>query len=304
MPNRQTEAARHHAAELDVLPLENALTLLADAQAEAARTVAQAVPALARAAEVVAETLRAGGKLIYAAAGSSGLMALADALELPGTFGIPKERVLVLLAGGTAALTGLLGGPEDDEAQGHLDVADAGVSAGDCLIALSASGSTPYALGALRQAVESGARTVAFANNADAPMLQEAEIGVLLATPPEVLAGSTRMGAGTAQKIALNMLSTAAAIRLGHVHGPFMVNLRADNAKLQSRAARMVAEIAGVAETEASMLLDQAGGSVKEAVLLGLGADSAAEARDLLDSADGRLRLAMNQIARRTSSAA
>ncbi|PZO73653.1 MAG: N-acetylmuramic acid 6-phosphate etherase [Mesorhizobium amorphae] len=295
-PAQQTEALRSEAAELDLLAPEAALTLLADSQAAAARAVRDAVPALALAAEAVAGALGGDGRLIYAAAGSSGLMALADALELPGTFGIAPARIRVLLAGGTQALFDLPGAPEDDEKQGAHEISEAAIGPNDCVIALAASGSTPYALGALREAKRRGARTIGLSNNPGTPILAEADIPVLLATAPEVVAGSTRMGAGTAQKIALNMVSTLAAVKLGHVHGPFMVNMRADNAKLRDRAARMVAAIAGIDESQARALLDRSGGRVKHAVLLAAGAPDEAQAEALLVEHQNNLRAALRAL--------
>ncbi len=296
MAPRRTESVHKDASGIDARTPESVLRLLADAQIEAAGAVRAAIPEIAEAAEKIAASLAAGGRLVYAAAGSSGLMALADALELPGTFGIPRERVFILLAGGREALINLAGGPEDDAGQAELDVASTGLAEGDCLIALSASGSTPYAIGALEEARRRGASTIAFANNAGAPMFDIAETSVLLATPPEVVAGSTRMGAGTAQKIALNMMSTMAAIHLGHVHDGYMVNLHADNIKLHERAARIVAAIAGCDTAEAQALLERSGGSVKIAILLAAGAASLEAANQLLDGADQKLRSALSKL--------
>ena len=296
MALRQTEAVHKAAGGLDLLAPRAVLQVLAEAQVQAATAVSGAVDAIADAAEVVAGCLSGGGRLAYAAAGSSGLMALADALELPGTFGIARDRIVVLIAGGAAALRNLAGGPEDDAGQGMRDVAESGLGAGDCLIAVSASGSTPYALGALREAVNRGVATIAIANNPDTPLLVEAGVPVLLETPPEVIAGSTRMGAGTAQKIALNMLSTLVAVRLGHVHDGYMVNLHADNAKLRDRAARIVAAVAGVDGDAAKRLLDRAGGSVKTAILLGAGAADATVAKELLDRTGQKLRPALSSL--------
>lgn len=296
MAPRRTESVHKDASGIDARTPESVLRLLADAQIEAAGAVRAAIPEIAEAAEKIAVSLAAGGRLVYAAAGSSGLMALADALELPGTFGIPRERVFILLAGGREALINLAGGPEDDAGQAELDVASTGLAEGDCLIALSASGSTPYAIGALEEARRRGASTIAFANNAGAPMFDVAETSVLLATPPEVVAGSTRMGAGTAQKIALNMMSTMAAIHLGHVHDGYMVNLHADNIKLHERAARIVAAIAGCETAEAQALLERSGGSVKIAILLAAGAASLEAANQLLDGADQKLRSALSKL--------
>jgi N-acetylmuramic acid 6-phosphate etherase len=296
MSLRRTEEVHGKASGLDTQPPLAILTTLADAQVEAARAVKEALPALADASELAARQLSAGGRLVYAAAGSSGLMALADALELPGTFGIARERVVILFAGGAAALEDLAGGPEDDEALASTDVATAKVGPDDCVIALSASGSTPYALAALAAARAVGARTIAVANNPGARLFEGADVAVLLPTPPEVIAGSTRMGAGTAQKIALNLFSTLLAIRLGHVHDGYMVGVRPDNAKLKARAARIVAAIGGCAESKARCLLDRADGSVKAAVLMAAGAADADAADRILERAGRRLRPALSMI--------
>lgn len=296
MAPTRTEAVHKDAGGIDAQAPESVLRLLATAQVEAAGAVHAAIPAIAEAAARIAGCLAAGGRLVYAAAGSSGLMALADALELPGTFGIPRDRVVILLAGGTEALVNLAGGPEDDAAQAMSEVAAAGLDAGDCLVAISASGSTPYAMGALQEATRRGAATIAFANNAGAPMFDIAEISVLLATPPEVVAGSTRMGAGTAQKIALNMMSTLVAVHLGHVHDGYMVNLHADNIKLHERAARIVSAISGCDMPTAKALLERSGGSVKVAILLASGAVSLEAANQLLDGAGQKLRSALSKL--------
>lgn len=289
----RTEQVHRHAAGLDVQPPEAVLRILADAQVEAASVVAGASRSIAAAATHAAEALRSGGRLAYAAAGSSGLMAIADALELPGTFGIPRNRIELLLAEGASSLLSLPGAPEDDEQQAVRDVTSAGIGKGDCLIALSASGTTPYAVAALTAAKAAGAVTVGIANNDGTPLLTLADTAVLLATPPEVIAGSTRMGAATAQKIALNMMSTLTAIHLGHVFDGYMVNLNPDNRKLRGRAARIVAAISGTTEAAAAGHLEASGGQVKPAVLIAAGARDAAAARGMLDAADQNLRQAL-----------
>jgi N-acetylmuramic acid 6-phosphate etherase len=293
----RTEQLHPNAGGLDLQPPATALRLLAEAQIEAAKAVLDATGTIAAAAEIAAETLRSGGRIAYAAAGSSGLMALADALELPGTFGIPRERIAVLIAGGVDALANLAGAPEDDTDQAMRDVADAGLSEGDCLIALSASGSTPYAVAALKQARRQKLKTIAIANNPGTPIIELADVGIVLGTPPELIAGSTRMGAGTAQKIALNMLSTLMAIRLGHVHDGYMVNLQADNLKLKGRAARIVAAVSGCDGDAAGRFLNKAGGSVKAAILLAAGAGDRKAAVELLDRSGQRLRTALLELA-------
>ena len=296
MAVKRTEQQHPKASGLDLQPPEAVLRFLAEAQIEAAGAVLGAIDAIADAAEIAAATLRSGGRLAYAAAGSSGLMALADALELPGTFGIPRDRIVVLLAGGVEALNNLAGAPEDDGEQAKRDVADAGLSEGDCLIALSASGSTPYAIAALEQAQRRKLKTIAIANNPDTPIIKLADAGIVLATPPELIAGSTRMGAGTAQKIALNMLSTLMAIQLGHVHDGYMINLHADNLKLRERAARIVAAVSGCDQRTAAEWLEEAGGSVKTAVLLAAGAGDSKAARGLLERTGQKLRPALFEL--------
>jgi N-acetylmuramic acid 6-phosphate etherase len=296
MAELRTEA-RHPSAEgLDTQPPHAILSALADAQVEATAAVRPAIPRIAEAARLIADTLAAGGRLVYAAAGSSGLMALADGLELPGTYGIRRDRIVILIAGGEEALRNLPGGPEDDRGEAGKAIADAGVGPADCVVALSASGSTPYAVQALMDAKSRGAATIAIANNEGAALLETADVAVLIATPPEVISGSTRMGAATAQKAALNMLSTLTAIHLGHVHDGYMVNLAADNAKLRERAGRMVAAIAGRDRREAEALLQRAGGEVKTAILLAAGADSAEAARKLLERTGRKLRPALSAI--------
>ncbi|OBQ94888.1 N-acetylmuramic acid 6-phosphate etherase [Mesorhizobium sp. AA23] len=296
MAETRTEALHQNAAGLDVQTPDAILSFLANAQIEAARAVHGAIPAIAEAAELVARQLKGGGRLAYAAAGSSGLMAVADALELPGTFGIARDRIAILIAGGDEAFHTLAGGPEDDTEEAAAAVANANIGKGDCLIAISASGSTPYAVQAIGDARCRGATTIAIANNKGAALFGEADVAILLETPPEMIAGSTRMGAGTAQKIALNMLSTLAAVHLGHVHDGYMVNLAADNFKLRDRAARMVAAISGRSREDAARLLEESGGSVKTAILLAAGAANADAAEKILEKTGQKLRPALSAI--------
>lgn len=293
MPPAKTEERRDNAKGLDVMRPELALRLLAAGQQEAARSVEQAIKPISAAARLAADSLASGGRLAYAGAGSSGLMAMADALELPGTYGIAREQIVILIAGGAESLTDLAGGYEDDMELARADVRNAGIGAGDCLISVSASGSTPYAIAAADEAGQRGARVIGVANNAGAPLLLNADVSILLETPPEVVSGSTRMGAGTAQKIAFNMLSTMVGIHLGHVLDGHMVNLRADNIKLRGRAIRIVSDITGIGAAEADRLLGLAAGSVKLAILLASGARDVAHAEDALERADQNLRRAI-----------
>lgn len=293
MPAAATEERHDNARGLDVMHPAPALRLLASGQQAAAKSVDRAIEAIAAAADLAAKVLAAGGRLAYAGAGSSGLMAMADALELPGTYGIPKEQIVILLAGGAQSLGDLAGGYEDDTELARADVRNAGITAGDCLVSVSASGSTPYALAAADEARKRGARVIAVANNAGAALFEGADVSILLETPPEVVSGSTRMGAGTAQKIAFNMFSTMVGIHLGHVLDGHMVNLRADNIKLRGRAVRIVSDITGVDAAEAGRLIARASGSVKLAILLASGAGDIAEAEAALDEADQNLRRAI-----------
>ena len=298
MAAAQTEMRDERALGLDQHSPIDALHLLLDGQIAAASAIRTALPQIDRLAEAAATTIRNGGRLFYAAAGSSGLMALADALEIPGTFGVPQNRIVILFAGGVDALHDMVGGVEDDVVQAEADVLAHTITAKDLLIALSASGTTPYALAAVKTALAAGAKTSGIANNAGSPLLEIVDLPVLLSTPPEILAGSTRMGAGTAQKITLNMMSTMMAVRLGHVHDGYMVNVRADNAKLIRRSQTIVAAISGCTIESAAGYLEQSGGAVKSAVLLACGAKSTGQADELLERSGQMLRPALSEMNR------
>ncbi|MCX5497186.1 N-acetylmuramic acid 6-phosphate etherase [Kaistia dalseonensis] len=293
MASPRTETVEDRYKGIDLWPAADILAALADGQVRGASAVRDAIPALALAAGQAAEAIRAGGRLVYVGAGSSGLIALIDALELPQTFGIPQEQIIVLLAGGAAMTTTLTGGPEDDPVLAAEDIARAAVTPGDFVVGVSASGSTPYTVTALRLARAAGAGTAAIACNSSTPLHAEADIAIVLDSGPEVLAGSTRMGAGTAQKAAFNMLSTMIAISLGHVVDGMMVNVRADNRKLVGRATGIVARIASVDEATAYQALEMAHGAVKAAILLAAGAPDSATAEALLERTGGDIRLAL-----------
>lgn len=288
MAERSTEA-RHPAGQgLHAKPASAVLDALLAAQMQAVAALRPALPALERAAEAAAKALGAGGKLGYAGAGSSGLMALADCLELAGTFGLPPDRTPMLFAGGAAALLHMRGSVEDDPALALADLDSAALGAGDVLLVLSASGATPYALAVAEVARARGVMVAGFANVAGSPLLGLADIPVLIETGPEVISGSTRMGAATAQKVALNMLSVLVGIGLGHVHDGYMVNVVADNAKLVDRAARIVSAVAGVARPAAEAALAQTAGAVKPAILVARG-QSPEGARAALERTGGHL---------------
>jgi N-acetylmuramic acid 6-phosphate etherase len=292
----RTEGRHDHATGLDERQPVDAVKVLADGQKAAAAVVDAALGDIAAASRLAADALSSGGRLVYAGAGSSGLMAMADALELPGTYGISRDRIVILLAGGAASLEDLAGGYEDDGALALTDASMAGIGPGDCVIAVSASGSTPYVLEIAAYAKGKGARLVAMANNPGAALFAGADAAILLQTPPEVISGSTRMGAGTAQKIAFNLFSTLVGIHLGHVHDGHMVNLKADNIKLKGRACRIVSDISGVGLDEAERLLTRSEGSVKAAVLLAAGAKDAGAAQAVLDRSGQSLRRALKAL--------
>ena len=289
-----TETLHETALGFDTLPINEIAGRLHAAQTDACKAVAPAIPKLTEAAERMAETVRNGGRLIYAAAGSSGLMAMADALELPGTFGLSPSSLHLLMAGGLPGGTSLPGDVEDDVKEAQA--ADNVIRAGDTVIAVSASGSTPFVVEVVRLAKEKQADVIGIANNADAPLFDDVDVAICLATPPELVAGSTRMGAGTAQKIALNIMSTLMGVQLGHVHDGMMVNLVADNDKLRARAERIVSSIAQVPADAARDHLKTAGGAVKLAILLAAGATSLDQADQLLASARGHLRPALAEL--------
>ncbi|MBS1180982.1 MAG: murQ [Proteobacteria bacterium] len=293
-----TENRDSHAKGFDTLPPTRILEVLAAAQVAAARSVEAAVPAIAEAAAQASAALASGHRLVYVGAGSSGLMALADCLELPGTYGIGGDEAIVILAGGRDSLVDMLGVGEDDVEAGVTDLKATGIGQGDCVITVSASGSTPYTLAAARAAKDRGATVIGIANNEGAPLLLVADVAVLLKTPPEVVSGSTRMGAATAQKIALNMLSTLMAVHLGHVHDGHMVNVRADNDKLRARAARIVTDITGIPTDAATGLLRESRGSVKHAILLAAGAGDIETANAALVEAGQNLRRAISLVAK------
>ncbi len=271
-------------------PLEDAeiLSRLLSAQVVAQGALGAALPALAEAARLATGALGGSGRLVYVGAGSSGLMALADCLELAGTFGIPPERTPMLFAGGTAALLHMRGGVEDDPALAGADLARLAPMAADVAICVSASGSTPYTMAVARGVQAADGRVIGLANVAGAALLAMADVAVLADTGPEMVAGSTRMAAGTAQKIALNMLSTLVGLRLGHIHDGYMVNVLAENAKLRERAAGIVAALAGCDAPRAAAALEQTDGAVKPAILIAAGA-RAPEAEDLLRASGGHL---------------
>ena len=286
-----TEDRLERYRDADTWPAERSLAAMLDSQMAAFGAVRQALPALARAAEAAADRLRREGRLVYAGAGASGRLAVQDGVELHPTFGWPRERLCYLIAGGERALVASIEGAEDDAAAAVAAVDALALAASDVVVAVAASGRTTFTCAVQRRARAAGALTIGVANNANTPLLDEAEIPVLLATGAEFLAGSTRMTAGTAQKIALNLFSTQTMMTLGRVYEGFMVDVVPTNAKLVARAKGIVQALAGCTAAEAATFWERAGGNLKLAVLLadGLGLE---EAKARLEAAGGNLRQA------------
>lgn len=291
----QTETATTRYVGMDMWPAETVLAELVSGQERAIAAVRSAIPQIARAADAIALRLSNGGRLAYAGAGSSIRIGVLDGSELPATFNMAEDRLFYLVAGGREAMFDTLAEAEDDAAVGSRDAGL--VKPRDAVIAIAASGTTPYTLAVARGARERGALVVAVVNNPATPLADAADLAIVLQSGPEVIAGSTRMGAGTAQKAALNLLSTLVHIKLGAVHDGLMVSMQADNAKLKRRACAIVMQIAAVDEGRAAAALAATGNLVKPAVLLLAGARDAAAAQALLDEAKGNLRLALAQLA-------
>lgn len=280
-----TEAVDRATASIDALDDVALAQVLAGAHARAVEAARDAAGALARATAACVAVLEGGGRVVALGAGTSGRLAVLDASELPPTFRWDPARWDGRIAGGDGALRRAVEGAEDDAAAGAAAAGDVG--AGDVLIALSASGGAPFVVGAVRSARARGARTIGIACAPGTPLLDAAEIPVLLATGAEPIAGSTRLVAGTAQKIALNTISTGAMVRLGKTYGNRMVDVVVTNAKLRARALRLVGELGGAGD--AAALLDAAGGSVKVAVVMARTGRDRAAAESALAAARGRL---------------
>ncbi|WP_216327644.1 N-acetylmuramic acid 6-phosphate etherase [Deinococcus aestuarii] len=292
---RPTEGLHPDHPDLDRLDPLRLVQAFADDQRWAVEAVRAAAPALARVVAAALPRLERGGRLVYVGAGTSGRLGVLDATELTPTFSWPPERAVPLIAGGERAVRQAVEGAEDRAGAGAGDVRAAGAGPDDVLIAVAASGTTPYVLGAVAAARDLGALTVGMANNPNTPLLAAAEHAVLLDTGPEVISGSTRLKAGTAQKIALNTLSSALMVRLGKVYGNLMVDVRATNAKLEARAVRLTRHATGAGEAQAREALTAASGRVKTAVvMLRLGVD-AGEAEARLAAAGGHARIALGE---------
>jgi N-acetylmuramic acid 6-phosphate etherase len=282
-------------SDLDLRPTLDLIHLINDEDAVVAGAVRRSADALAAAIDAIVPRLEAGGRLIYVGAGSSGRLASVDAAECGPTFGIPPEQVIAIVAGGTTALAVAQEAAEDDDAAGARDLAAAGVHERDAVILLSASGSTPYVLGAARAACEAGALTVALVCATESELARHADHEVAAVVGPEVIVGSTRMKAGTAQKLLLNTISTVTMVRLGKTYGNLMVDLVASNAKLRKRARSAVVIATGADEADVDAALAASDGDAKVAIVSLLSGLDAPAARARLDAANGVVRRALEQ---------
>ena len=291
-----TEQISPRYIDLDSWPTGEIIAAMYEGQLAAAAAVRGALADIARAVDAAVPALERGGRLVYVGAGTSGRIGVQDGTELPPTYDWPSERLMFAMAGGLGALVQSVEGAEDDDAEGARAVTEAKVGANDVVIGIAASGTTPYTVGALRAATAAGAVTIALANNRHAPLLESARHPILVETSMEVIAGSTRMKAGTAQKIVLNLFSTAVMVKMGRVYRGLMVHMRATNTKLRRRAEGMVRQIVNCSDADAARYVEEADGDVKVAVLLGLGLEPK-EAVDMLQKYGGNLRLVIDRIA-------
>ena len=288
-----TEQPYPGAGHLDSLPTSQILTILNSADSEVPSAVAEEIPHITAAVEAIVKALGQGGHLVYLGAGSSGRLGVLDAAECPPTFSVPTDLVRGIMAGGERALSRSSEISEDDPDAGARDLLASGFGSGDVLVGIAASGRTPYVLGAVAQARAMGAITCGISCTPDSELSRAVDYPIEPKPGPEVLAGSTRLRAGTATKLVLNMISTAVMIRLGHVYGNWMVNVQPTNRKLTERARRIIRQATGVSAERAAELLEAGGNSVRTAIIMEKTKTSRSDAERLLAQAGGRIREAL-----------
>jgi len=289
-----TTEARNPASEaIDRMSAAEIVRLINAEDAKVAHAVLEEADSIARAIEIIADRLRRGGRLVYLGAGTSGRLGVVDAAECPPTFNAPHGQVIGLIAGGRGAMFRAVEGAEDRPELAAEDLKAIALSAADVVVGIATSGRTPYVIGGLEYARAVGAATIGLACNRDASLVAHAELAITPIVGPEVISGSTRMKAGTATKMVLNMLSTGAMVLLGKTYGNLMVDLQCTNAKLVERSRRIVAMLTGVSAHEAEQLLQECGGEVKTAIVAHRCAVGAGEARQRLQRAGGHLRKAL-----------
>jgi N-acetylmuramic acid 6-phosphate etherase len=288
-----TEQSNPASAAIDTLPAAEILRIINAEDRKVALAVEQEIPAIARAVDAIVAAIESGGRLFYLGAGTSGRLGVLDASEIPPTFSAPPEMVQGIMAGGESALSQATETTEDDPAIGVRDLTARGFTSRDVLVGLAASGRTPYVLGAVAEARRLGAVTVGICCTPGAELSDAVDIAIAPLVGPEVIAGSTRMKAGTAQKLVLNMLSTATCARLGYVYGNLMVNVQPKNQKLVARACRIIQQAAGVTLDRAAELLAASGNCVRTAIVMGTAGISRTEAESRLAACGGRVRQAI-----------
>lgn len=293
MERRLTEQRNAASRNLDRMSSLEIITLMNREDRKVAVAVKRELPAIARAVDAVVAQVRRGGRLIYVGAGSSGRMAVLDAAECPPTFGISQKQMFALIAGGRRAVTGAVEGAEDSVANGERDLRKVKLTGNDIVVGICASGTTPYVLGAMRYAREKEAITIAITSNRNMPVAKLAKIVIAVETGPEVLTGSTRLKAGTSQKMVLNMLSTAVMVRLGHVYENLMVDMTLSNQKLADRAVHMLAQASGARLSTAGHAVRQAQHNLRVALVMLKRGINAVDAKQLIKAAKGNLRRAL-----------
>lgn len=287
-----SEARNPETMQIDLMSTSQILAAMNAEDAKVAKAVEAVLPQIAQAVDKIVEAFKAGGRLIYTGAGTSGRLGVLDASECPPTFGVPETMVVGIIAGGDHALRHPIEGAEDNREEGRRDLEKVNLEARDVVVGIAVSGRTPYVIGALEYANSIGATTVALSCNPVSAIADIANIAISPVVGPEALTGSTRLKSGTAQKLVLNMLTTASMIRIGKSYENLMVDLSVSNAKLAARATRMLAEVAGCSVEEAEGYLAQAGNNVKLAILMALTGMNATDAQAALADADGFLRRA------------
>jgi N-acetylmuramic acid 6-phosphate etherase len=285
-----TERRNPRSVDIDLFPTERILRIINAEDALVAQAVAGAIPEIAKAVDLAVTAIRSGGHLIYVGAGTSGRIAMLDAAECPATFSTPPEMLQAIMAGGPKAFGQPIEGAEDDRDRAEADLRARKLSAQDVVIGIAASGDTPYTLSAIDYARSKGAKTVALVSTPNSGICKAADLAICVPVGPEVITGSTRMKAGTAQKLALNMISTATMIRLGMTYSNWMINVTMSNTKLRERGVQILQEILGVSADEARKLSEESGGKLKVAVVMGALQCSKQDAEKILDNGGGNLR--------------
>ena len=288
-----TEQRNPNSMQLDSLSAQELVALINREDQQVALAVEKCLPQIASAVEKIVAAFERGGRLVYVGAGTSGRLGVLDASECPPTYGVNPEMVVGLIAGGDHALRHPIEGAEDNVQQGQADLEEIDFSARDVLVGIAASGRTPYVLGALNYAKQLGATTVSIASNPKSKMAEVADIAIETVVGPEVLTGSSRMKSGTAQKLVLNMLTTASMVLIGKCYQNLMVDVQASNEKLKARALKIVMEATECDNEAAANVLAKANGQVKLAILMQLSGLDALEAQSLLDKSNGKLRQAL-----------